>query len=69
VLLHALKPDDPPKVVPLGGLEKMTVLESASADDVGLSKGLDVPVKLDPNAKDLTGEVQSREGEPETGRQ
>jgi hypothetical protein len=47
----------------------MTVLESASDDDVGLSKGLDVPVKLDPNAKDLTGEVQSREGEPETGRQ
>lgn len=40
---------------------KMTLFQSASDEDVGLSKGLELASSLDPNAKDFTGAVRERD--------
>lgn len=40
---------------------KVTALESASDEDMGLSKALEASANVDPRAKDLTGEVQGRD--------
>ena len=40
---------------------KVTLLESASDEEVGLSKAVELSRSLDPLAKDLTGEVRARE--------